>query len=399
MYFNIQPKLICEKCLRERYVNLHLASVVLILPSTNAQRQQLSLVRTQLQDTSHRLETVFQNIPCQLYLLQRQKEAIKRETDVIVAYVDEVQNAIERDRISVAKLREQVQIHKKRVAKLREDFIDQIQHGKTNLESQMEASKTKDASIQRKIARSRKSLICDLAILYGLENRENSTLIASLSIPDLACLADQNPVKTTAVITICCQFVVLLADYLGLKLPYEIMMPHKDSNFCTLKSDPSISIPLTFDQEAVDGSNAIALDMMSSSFAMLAYDIAWLAWTQGAFYQIKNSEKEKIKSASKFACRIGLVLSTLIKSAYSRNSGLGKVSHLSPGDITSLPFMLYGPPEESFGLSIKSLESMIKEGLQRKKSGRLHEWQLIEQGKPHVRDNSGKETWTKLRAS
>lgn len=77
---------------------------------------------------------------------------------------------------------------------------------------------------------------------------------------------------------------MLISDYCGIKLPYEVTLPGKHNEYPTIKAPSSsnprllhLNIPLT--TLSRDNSNNYILFLEGAS--MLAYNVAWLCLTQG----------------------------------------------------------------------------------------------------------------------
>ncbi|KAI5801639.1 UV radiation resistance protein and autophagy-related subunit 14-domain-containing protein, partial [Peziza echinospora] len=141
---------------------------------------------------------------------------------------------------------------------------------------------------QAKAADARSYLCYEAASLYSLKLRKRrgtlEYLIGGNAIPSLHDLATHPPVLTTATFGHLCALLMLISDYCGIKLPYEVTLPGKHSEHPTIKSPTNTrSRLLHLDKSLTDLSreHTPTYTLFLEGASMLAYNVAWLCLTQG----------------------------------------------------------------------------------------------------------------------
>jgi len=185
----------------------------------------------------------------------------------------------------------------------------------------------------------------------------------------------------------------LLTDYLSLKLPYEIIPPSRGISHPSIrKSQTTKPLPLTFPPDPSNPSPSKAwvgrklkdmpqLDSLIEAMSLLAWDIAWVLWTQQLWPPIPTRE-EPLE-----ACRLARNLLHLVSS-----SKIGRISHASTIEFLSTQESLGKLPQ--FMLSVKSVQEVISAALAEEKSGDVEGggWDMVEGGEEVLRGDG----WLKL---
>ena len=187
----------------------------------------------------------------------------------------------------------------------------------------------------------------------------------------------------------------LVTDYLSLKLPYEIMPPSRGISYPSIrKSQTTKPLPLTFPPDPSTPSPSKAwlgrklkdmpqLDSLIEAMSLLAWDIAWVLWTQQLWPPIPSRE-EPLE-----ACHLARNLLHIVSS-----SKIGRISHASTIDFLPTQELLGKLPQ--FMLSVKSVQEVISAALVEEKSGDVEGggWDMVEGGEEVLRGDG----WLKLNA-
>ena len=185
----------------------------------------------------------------------------------------------------------------------------------------------------------------------------------------------------------------LITDYLSLKLPFEIIPPSRGVSYPSIRrTTGSKSIPLTLPQDALSSSTAKAwvgkklkdiqgLQTFVEAISLLAWDIAWVLWTQQLWPPIPTSNE------SVEACHIARNLYTLATS-----SKIGRISHGSTIDY--LPIQEGVGALQPFTLNATNVQDIITGALDEDKGGDVDGagWDMVEGGEEVLRGDG----WLKL---
>jgi hypothetical protein len=185
----------------------------------------------------------------------------------------------------------------------------------------------------------------------------------------------------------------LLTDYLSLKLPYEIIPPSRGVSYPSIrKSATTKPIPLILPLDSFSSSSAKAwsgkkskdiqgLQIFIEAISLLAWDIAWVLWTQQLWLPIPTSNE------SVDACHIAKNLYCLVTS-----SKIGRISHGSTLDF--LPVQEATGTLPPFTLDARSIQDVIMAALDEDKAGDVDGggWDMVEGGEEVLRG----EGWLKL---
>lgn len=132
------------------------------------------------------------------------------------------------------------------------------------------------------------------------------------------------PILTTTTFGHLCNLLMLISDYCGIKLPYEVTLPGKHNEYPTIKAPHSsnprllhLNLPLT--TLSRDYTNNFTLFIEGAS--MLAYNVAWLCLTQGMDI---GSEEEAMNPGKN-------LYMLLIGGGHGPSSNFGRWSHATTG--------------------------------------------------------------------
>jgi Vacuolar sorting 38 and autophagy-related subunit 14 len=186
----------------------------------------------------------------------------------------------------------------------------------------------------------------------------------------------------------------LLTDYLSLKLPYEIIPPSRGISYaCIRKSSTTKPLPIYISPDKTPSSNAKAwaskkikdlpgLDTFVEAINLLAWDIAWVLWTQQLWTYSTNESFE--------ACRIARNLFHLVTSPK-----IGRISQGSTIEYLSTQEALGILPP--FTLSVKDVQYGISAALEEDKTSEPDGggWDIVEGGEEVLRGDG----WLKLNST
>jgi hypothetical protein len=184
-----------------------------------------------------------------------------------------------------------------------------------------------------------------------------------------------------------------MTDYLSLKLPFEIIPPSRGVSYPSIRrTTGSKSIPLTLPQDTLSLSTAKAwagkklkdiqgLQTFVEAVSLLAWDVAWVLWTQQLWPPIPTSNE------SVEACHIARNLYMLATS-----SKIGRISHGSTIDY--LPIQEGVGTLQPFTLNVINVQDIITGALDEDKGGDVDGagWDMVEGGEEVLRGDG----WLKL---
>jgi len=281
----------------------------------------------------------------------------------------------------------------------------------TSLKAEIARVKERRDVVHQSIAVARRSRCKEAAELLGLRrfptSKEDAFAIASIVLVDLnlirskvylmpALTIDSTPTYVMLGISHITHLLTLFTDYLSLKLPYEIIPPSRGISYpCIRKSSTTKPLALTVPPDPSHPSSPHKawqgkkfkdlpqLDFLLEAMSLLAWDIAWVLWTQQLWPPIPEKEQ------SLEACRLARNLYMLVTSPK-----IGRMSHAS-----TIEFL---PTEEAMGrmskfdLTVKEVQDVVSMGLQEDKvSGGDVDgggWDMVEGGEEVIRGDG----WLKL---
>jgi hypothetical protein len=188
----------------------------------------------------------------------------------------------------------------------------------------------------------------------------------------------------------------LLTDYLSLKLPYEIIPPSRGTSHSSIRKTSTVKpLPLTIPPDPSTPSSSKAwsgkkikdipqVEPLIEAMALLAWDIAWVLWTQQLWPPKSPTDNEALE-----ACRVARNLFHLVSSPK-----IGCISHAST--IEFLPVQEELGRLSPFSLSVQSVQDLISSALEDEKSTDVDGggWDMVEGGEEVLRG----EGWLKLNA-
>ncbi|KAK6332820.1 hypothetical protein TWF696_002842 [Orbilia brochopaga] len=200
----------------------------------------------------------------------------------------ELRLELEQHRSYLAKLRRE---NSRRQKLLREtsNVLDQnrdISVEKVRKETRL--TTTKWNTLYERTAESRVFLCREISYLNLLRQRRRKKgveyMLNGIVIPDIRHLYNLNPNSITVALGHLSHMSVLIASYLGLKLPCEIVLPARDAPLATIRSQRFLRPrPLwtTLPLSQLHSSDSDQYAMFIEGVSMLVYNVAWLCWSQG----------------------------------------------------------------------------------------------------------------------
>lgn len=196
----------------------------------------------------------------------------------------------------------------------------------------------------------------------------------------------------------------LVADYLSLKLPYEIVPPSRGTPYHSIRRSPTTKpLPLNIPPDPSTPSPTKAwagkkikdmphLESLIEAMSLLAWNIAWLLWTQQLWPPSipTTTSTAPPRGDAQDACRLARNMHHLVSS-----TKIGRISHSST--IGFLPIQEATGILSSFTLNVKDIQDVISAGLQEEKTGGEADgggWDMVEGGEEVLRG----EGWLKLPA-
>lgn len=277
--------------------------------------------------------------------------------------------------------------------------------GMSNAKTEITGVKERRENVSTNIAIARRSRCKEAADLLGLRripHKEDVFAIAGITIIDLhlirsiipsskPLIIDYSPTYVVLGLSHATHLLTLLTDYLSLKLPYEIIPPSRGISYpCIRKSSNTKPLPIHIspDKLASQTSKVWAgkkikdvpgLETFIEAISLLAWDIAWVLWTQQLWTDTSHESLE--------ACRIAKKLFHLVTSP--------KVGRISQGSTigflsTQEALGILAP----FTLLAKDIQDVISAALEEDKTGEADGggWDLVEGGDEVLRG----EGWLKL---
>lgn len=173
-----------------------------------------------------------------------EKELSEDRTLRIIAHADELRDKIKQAKAVRAAKKASVQRRRSELASAKNGFERPWQARIEEAEKSMKRTNFKWNKQNDMTADARTYLCCEAAKLYGLRNvrvKKNGSLfedyrIGGISIMDLRELNNLPPTHITTVLSHIAQILVLSTQYLSLRLPAEITLPHRDYPLPTIFS-------------------------------------------------------------------------------------------------------------------------------------------------------------------
>lgn len=299
--------------------------------------------------------------------------------DAAVARAEELRVRLERTRAESAAMREALQAEGARMEKLRAENeerrkkLDARNAATLNRDAQLEAMRAdikrlnhKWRVLYQRTGEARGFLCREAAGLVNLRLKRRKSgkheyMIAGVQIPNL--LTDLNVLPPTTInvaLEHLAHLLVLVAHYLGLKLPAEIQLPEQGRPFPTIRGVLSnrhvTSRPPRIDSalSTLAQENPSAHSKFIEGVSMLAWDIAWICYSQSLLI----NELED-------ACNIGYNMWKLLvakDSTAATNPSFGKTSHSTiHGNLT---YAKYEPLMGGFKLRVSVVADKIRSTLQ-----------------------------------
>jgi hypothetical protein len=195
----------------------------------------------------------------------------------------------------------------------------------------------------------------------------------------------------------------LVADYLSLKLPYEIVPPSRGMPYHSIrKSAITKPLPLNVPPDPSTPSLAKAwagkkikdmpqLESLIEAMSLLAWDMAWMLWTQQLWPPSVATAASIAppREDAQEACRLARNMYHLVSSAK-----IGRISHSST--IEFLPIQEAAGALSPFTLSVRNVQDVISAALEEKTGGEADGsgWDMVEGGEEVLRGDG----WLKLPA-
>lgn len=187
----------------------------------------------------------------------------------------------------------------------------------------------------------------------------------------------------------------LLTDYLSLKLPYEIIPPSRGISYPSIRrTATSKPLPIYLSPDSLSSPSAKAwagkpikntpgLENLIEAMSLLAWDVAWVLWTQ-QLWPI-NTGNEYLET-----CRLARNLLYLLSSPK-----IGRISHGSTMEFLSIVEARGGL--SPFGMNVMDVQDVIVAALEEDKTGDVDGggWDMVEGGEEVLRG----EGWLKLNAA
>jgi hypothetical protein len=283
----------------------------------------------------------------------------------------------------------------------------------TSLKAETGRVKDKRETVHQNIAIARRSRVreaAELLSLRKLHGKEDSYVIAGILIVDLHLIRSRTPTYSLTALRLTSldyapiylvlglshvtHLLTLITDYLSLKLPHEIVPPSRGNAYHSIRKAPSakpLSITIPTDPSTENPSKAWQgrklkdmpnVDSLVEAFALLAWDIAWVLWTQQLWPPSPGKPDE-----AKEACRIGRNLVALVSSPR-----IGRISHGSMMEFVPIMENLGKLP--AFELTVRGIQEVILAGLEDGGAGDGEGggWDMVEGGEEVMRADG----WLKL---
>jgi Vacuolar sorting 38 and autophagy-related subunit 14 len=193
----------------------------------------------------------------------------------------------------------------------------------------------------------------------------------------------------------------LVAEYLSLKLPYEIVPPSRGTPYHSIrKSSTTKPLPLNVPPDPSTPSPAKAwagkkikdmphLESLVEAMSLIAWDVAWMLWAQQLWPPaVSNTTTSTAppRGDAQEACRLARNMYHLVSS-----TKIGRISHSST--IEFLPIQEATGILSTFTLSVKNIQDVISTALEEEKTEADGAgWDMVEGGEEVLRGDG----WLKL---
>ncbi|KAF3927321.1 hypothetical protein ABW21_db0202174 [Orbilia brochopaga] len=265
------PKLTCRDCVRDKLYPMRYETVSVTIANGSLEHDvenaASAAIRSNAAAEKQDLETTVTGINDRLSELRLELEQhrsylskLRRENNRRQKLLRETRNVLDQNRdISIEKLRKETRL-----------------------------TTTKWNTLYERTAESRVFLCREISYLNLLRQRRRKKgveyMLNGIVVPDIRHIFSLNPNNITVALGHLSHMSVLIASYLGLKLPCEIVLPARDAPSAMIRSPRFLRarpLSTTLPLSQLHSSDSDQYAMFIEGVSMLVYDVAWLCWSQG----------------------------------------------------------------------------------------------------------------------
>ena len=240
---------------------------------------------------------------------------------------------------------------------MRSQLLTSKQQLAEDIQNNSTAYKKKFTSLNLRITQARRRLCHDAAAIFDLQFIDGKSYIGNLSLPDFDTIRKQQMIKmdkTSYAIQLAGHLLVLFALYLGLKLPFELQPPVLNEEFSVVYRQSKKVLRLNLHGETAAAEND-ALNNSALVLSVLAYDVAWVAYSQGINVKDTNGRIA--------AHQVGRMLDAIASQSESSVDQLGPTSHSTAYNFMRAAVFPVNYEDESYQLDFVQLLDIIRHGL------------------------------------
>ncbi|KAF3938408.1 hypothetical protein ABW19_dt0200678 [Dactylella cylindrospora] len=269
------PKLKCQDCVRVNLYPLRYEIISVIMQNEKLENDIEKSVSTETEYGRHTAAVM-------------EKQELKSTVSGIQDRVSELRSELEEHKKYLATLRARNEKRQQLLKETRNVIAQNRDITVERVRKDVRLTSTKWNALYEKTAESRVFLCREIAGLNLLRQRRRKKAVEYMLngavVPDIRYIYNLNPNNVSVAFGHLAHILVLIASYLGLKLPCEIVLPARDAPSPTIRNPRfsrarplSTSLPLP----QLHSSDSEQYAMFIEGVSMLVYNVAWLCWAQG----------------------------------------------------------------------------------------------------------------------
>ncbi|EWC45227.1 hypothetical protein DRE_05954 [Drechslerella stenobrocha 248] len=322
------PKLTCRDCVREKLYPLRYESISVIM-GNKALEEAVEHGASNATECGRHMSAA------------SEKQALENTIAGVNDRLAELRTDLERHRKYLANLRSENDRRRQLLKETRNVLAHNRDISVEKVRKDIRLTTTKWNTLYERTAESRVFLCREIAGLKLLRQRRRKKaveyMLNSVVVPDIRHIYSLNPNSITVALGHLSRIAVLIASYLGLKLPCEIVLPARDAPSATIRH-PRFSrarpLSTTLPLPQLHSSDSEQYAMFIEGVSMLVYNVAWLCWSQGL--EEAGAEIEEVWQPGRNLYRLLLCTPTKHHAALVQwSEALGDTASTSPPAATA----------------------------------------------------------------
>ncbi|EPS40573.1 hypothetical protein H072_5568 [Dactylellina haptotyla CBS 200.50] len=269
------PKLTCKDCVRDKFYPLRYEIISVLMGNEELEKQ--------VEDGASITTEVGRHSAAAI-----EKQDLENTITGIHDRVAELRTELEEHRKYLALLRSKNEKRQQLLKETRNVLVQNRDIMVEKVRKDTRLTTTKWNTLYERTAESRVFLCREIAGLNLLRQRRRKKgveyMLNGVVIPDIREIYNLNPNSITVALGHLSHMSVLIASYLGLKLPCEVVLPIRDAPLATIRHqrfNRARPLSTTLALPQLHSSDSEQYAMFIEGVSMLVYNVAWLCWSQG----------------------------------------------------------------------------------------------------------------------